>query len=263
MAGLAPGAPVVWLDAGVRGHRARGAVWGRLRRRGVTLAALLAVLGVAINDASRWVRQQRDTPPPVAAAIDPFRSLIDEAPVTIQLPAGDARIPVHTTAHALRHDASLWRRMTLAEWNTVAEPLRHDSLDRMIDRYRDILMNPRAWDAMDAADWDFVPQPMRTIAYRQMMAYWAGYYHVGADHDLPAGLVSGHARRHRHVRVVVRSSRAAASTPMAAATSASAAPRISRANACACCMHEGSSMPRRPTRSTSIHGCRRASSPSG
>jgi hypothetical protein len=43
---------------------------------------------------------------------------------------------------------------------------------------------------MDAADWDFVPQPMRTIAYRQMMAYWAGYYHVGADHDLPAGLVS-------------------------------------------------------------------------
>jgi hypothetical protein len=47
--------------------------------------------------------------------------LIDEIPVTILLPAGDARIPLRMTAHALRHDASLWRRMTLAEWNTVTD----------------------------------------------------------------------------------------------------------------------------------------------
>lgn len=126
----------------------------------------------------------------MVASVDPFHSLIDETPVTIVLPAGDARIPVYTTSHALRHDASLWRRMTLAEWNSVEEPLRHDALDRMIDRYRDIRMNPSAWDAMSAEDWDFVPQPMRTIAYRRMMAYWAGYYHVGAAHGLPAGLVS-------------------------------------------------------------------------
>mgnify|MGYP006185833005 CR=1 FL=1 len=38
-----------------------------------------------------------------------------------------------------------------------------------------------------AADWDAVPQPMRTIAYRQMLAYWAGYYDVGERHGLAPG----------------------------------------------------------------------------
>jgi hypothetical protein len=51
-------------------------------------------------------------------------------------------------------------------------------------------MNPQAWDAMDAHDWDLVPQPMRTVAYRQMVAYWSGYYDVGARYDLPPRLVA-------------------------------------------------------------------------
>ena len=46
-------------------------------------------------------------------------------------------------------------------------------------------MNPRQWDAMDAHDWDLVPQPMRTVAYRQMVAYWAGHYDVGGRYGLP------------------------------------------------------------------------------
>jgi hypothetical protein len=60
----------------------------------------------------------------------------------------------------------------------------------MLARHREILLNPRAWDAMDAYDWDRVPQPMRTIAYRQMVAYWAGYYRVGRQYGLPPGLVT-------------------------------------------------------------------------
>jgi hypothetical protein len=51
-------------------------------------------------------------------------------------------------------------------------------------------MRPDKWDAMSAADWDDVPQPMRTLAYRQMMAYWAGYYDVGRVYGIPRRLVS-------------------------------------------------------------------------
>jgi hypothetical protein len=60
----------------------------------------------------------------------------------------------------------------------------------MLRRYRPILMRPDKWDAMTAAEWDEVPQPMRTLAYRQMMAYWVGYYDVGRDYGLPPRVVS-------------------------------------------------------------------------
>ena len=74
--------------------------------------------------------------------------------------------------------------MHLADWNTVPEALRQEGLDRMLGRYRRVLMNPSAWDAMGAGDWDLVPQPMRTVAYRQMVSYWAGSYDVGTKYAL-------------------------------------------------------------------------------
>jgi hypothetical protein len=75
--------------------------------------------------------------------------------------------------------------MHLADWNTVAESLRREGLDNILARYRRILMNPSAWDTMTPSDWDLVPQPIRTVAYRQMVAYWTGYYGVGAKYSLP------------------------------------------------------------------------------
>lgn len=43
---------------------------------------------------------------------------------------------------------------------------------------------------MDVHDWDRVPQPIRTVAYREMVAYWAGYYRVGRQYALSPRLVT-------------------------------------------------------------------------
>jgi hypothetical protein len=60
----------------------------------------------------------------------------------------------------------------------------------MLARYGAVLLTPRVWDGMRASDWDLIPQPIRSIAYRRMVAYWAGYYHVGAEYGLAPGLVA-------------------------------------------------------------------------
>ena len=72
----------------------------------------------------------------------------------------------------------------------MPEELRVQGLNALLARYRSVLMNPHAWDRMTARDWDLVPQPVRTIAYRQMVAYWTGFYDVGRRYALTPGLVS-------------------------------------------------------------------------
>ena len=80
--------------------------------------------------------------------------------------------------------------MHLENWNTVPADLRAAGLEAMLVEYRSVLMKPRVWDGMNVHDWDMVPQPVRTLAYRQMVAYWAGFYEVGDRYGLPAKLVS-------------------------------------------------------------------------
>jgi hypothetical protein len=137
-----------------------------------------------------WLRQSLATTLPAVEAPDLLKTLFDTTPVTVVFATSGEHVEFRTTAEDIRSNLTLWRHMHLAEWNTVPEPFRHEGLDRMLARYRGLLMNPRAWDAMDADDWDRVPQPMRTLAYRQMVAYWAGYYDVGGRYDLLPGVVA-------------------------------------------------------------------------
>jgi hypothetical protein len=132
-----------------------------------------------------WLHERLDSAPPAVRPIDPYTALFDLTPVTVTVTAGDLQVEWHTSIHEVRTDWTLWRRMHLADWNSVPETLRQEGLDNMLAKYRGILMSPSAWDEMGPTDWDLVPQPVRTVAYRHMVAYWAGYYDVGAKYDIP------------------------------------------------------------------------------
>ncbi|MGH9140562.1 MAG: hypothetical protein ACRD3J_13050, partial [Thermoanaerobaculia bacterium] len=150
------------------------------------MAALVAC-GVA---GGVWLRHSLETTLPSVPQPDLVSSLFDTTPVTVVFTVGGLKVPWHTTADDIRSNLTLWRSMHLAEWNDVPESLRREGLDRMLERYRSVLANPPVWDRMDADDWDGVPQPVRTVAYRNMVAYWAGYYKVGVKYGLQSGAVA-------------------------------------------------------------------------
>lgn len=152
------------------------------------LVALLLLGGTAIGSA--WLQRTLDVQLPAVASVDIDAALVDSTPVTVTYRDGAERVSRQTTAHDVRHNLTLWRRMHLAEWNDVPDTIRQQALDNMMERYRGVLMTPGRWDHMNERDWDLVPQPVRTVAFRQMVAYWSGYYDVGARYGIPSWLAS-------------------------------------------------------------------------
>lgn len=150
------------------------------RWRQLYAAAVIAMLITLAGAADRWLRLT--TFEAIPPAPEPISHLFDD-PVAMSITVSTAgqRAPWVTTDHELRDSVEMWKRMHLADWNGVPAPLRAEGLDNMLRRYRHLLNNPAAWDAMTAFDWDAVPQPIRTVAFRRMIAYWSGFYRVGAE----------------------------------------------------------------------------------
>ena len=169
--------------------------------------AAVAALFLAAAWGYDWVTSSLASAPR-PAAVDLYDILIDRSPLTVQTSNDRPRGLHASTVDAVLTSVPLWRRMTLADWNLVPEPVRRRGLDNMLSRYGPILCSPRAWDRMTAADWDDVPQPVRTLAYRQMVDYWAGYLR-SRRHLRPAPRARGrYARGDRHVGIVVQPPRA-------------------------------------------------------
>lgn len=151
------------------------------------LAAVLAMMiAAAVGD--RWLRRSTAASLPGGPSSPPGVLFPADPPIDVTINGASA--PWRTTVDELQSNVEMWRRLHLADWGGVPEPLARRALDRMLLCYRPLLHAPRLWDRMRAADWDRVPQPVRTVAYRRMTAYWSGFYDVGAAYELDPALVA-------------------------------------------------------------------------
>jgi len=171
----------------LRWRRARPSVRPRVQFLWLCLGALLIL---TLSSAVSWIQQLQTVTPPVVPPLDLTTVLADRRPVRVIVRARDGRHQQVSTVERLQSDVTLWRSMHLAEWNAVPASIRQAALDRMLTRYRSLFASPAVWDHMTAHDWDLVPQPIRTVVYRQMTAYWSGYYDVGGVYGLAPGLVA-------------------------------------------------------------------------
>ena len=166
-------------------------IWNMRTRLSQRLALVLMlsfiVAGLVANRKFHLSVQQSVPLPP---AVVGNWILGTSTPIIVTVSAPGMRAPWLTTVEELRDTRAMWRRLHLADWNAVAEPVRHIALDQMLASYRSVLNDPRQWDHMTSFDWDAIPQPIRTVAYRRMVAYWAGFYDVGVAYNLSSAHVT-------------------------------------------------------------------------
>ena len=154
------------------------------------IVAVLIACAAFAGSAYRWLPAWLESPLPFVAPLDVYALFVDSTAVSLTVYAGGEYAPWRSTVDAIRTDRTLWRRMHLENFNSVPPDLRAEGLDALLEANRAVMTNPRLWDKMSVRDWDLVPQPVRTVAYRQMVAYWTGLYDVGGRYGIPPALVS-------------------------------------------------------------------------
>jgi hypothetical protein len=154
------------------------------------LAAGAFTLLTAISVADYWLRATTTRSVPWPLATEPSSLFAPPIVLQVTVTSGGQRAPWITTDSDLRSSVEMWKRMHLEDWNLVPEPIRKVSLGNMLLHFRDTLVSPAVWDRMTTFDWDEVPQPVRTVAYRRMIAYWSGFYDVGAEFGIDPRVVA-------------------------------------------------------------------------
>jgi hypothetical protein len=151
----------------------------------------VAVITIAISFAiaDRWLRVTTIESIPRFPPHPDSQLFAPPVMLTIMVTSSLQRAPWVTSDSELRRSDEMWKRMHLEDWNLVPAPLRAEGLNKMLLKYRSLLNNPPAWDKMTVFDWDDTPQPIRTVVYRRMVAYWAGFYHVGSSYGLQPRVV--------------------------------------------------------------------------
>jgi hypothetical protein len=186
--------PVAIVAGGEAVARGRPMAGVRPAARQASSAIVLACIVAGIAGGLAWARQElrarTETVPPVVVSIRIYELFIDDRPIPLTVTAGWTRVPHVATRDEVVGDVTLWRRMQVVDWDMVPGPLREQGLDAMLARHRAVLTTPALWDRMTAYDWDAIPQPVRALAFRHMLQYWTGYYHVGRAHGLAPHTVS-------------------------------------------------------------------------
>jgi hypothetical protein len=102
----------------------------RLRTAGVLLSCVVIAIGGYL-----WIHARTEDRLPVVPPIDVYAMFVDSTPMWVTVHAGAESAPWQTTVHQIRTDPALWRRMHLANWNSVPASLRVEGLDAMLAKY--------------------------------------------------------------------------------------------------------------------------------
>lgn len=103
------------------------------------IVASFTVVALSLGAAAAtyvWLNRFMHIARPDVPRVNVYSALVDATPVTVPFAAGAERIMLQTTAEEVRRSVTLWRRMTLTNWNSVPEPYRHEALDNMGDEIR-------------------------------------------------------------------------------------------------------------------------------